>query len=192
MIELIKQPWHWSIAGILIGLTVPALLLMGNKKFGISSSLTHLCAMCLPLKIPFFQYDWKKEIWNLYFVTGILIGGFIAGNFLTNPNVIVVADSTKAILTSLGINDYSQIMPVQIFSIENIFTLKGLFFFVIEPKIASVKNLSLKIAAFISGQSSQTLTRIAHPAGFSVVTGFGFKAADFKTFVIKIRRGGLH
>ena len=37
-------------------------LLMGNKHFGISSSsLRHICAACLPAKIPFFQYDWKKN-----------------------------------------------------------------------------------------------------------------------------------
>jgi len=30
--ELIKLPWHWSVAGVIIGLTVPALLLLGNKK----------------------------------------------------------------------------------------------------------------------------------------------------------------
>ena len=33
MLELIKQPWHWAVAGTLIGLIVPTLLLIGNKKF---------------------------------------------------------------------------------------------------------------------------------------------------------------
>ena len=68
MLELIKQPWHWAIAGILIGLTVPTLLLIGNKKFGISSSLRHICAMCIPANIPFFKYEWRKELWNIFFV----------------------------------------------------------------------------------------------------------------------------
>lgn len=131
MIELIKQPWHWAIAGVLIGLTVPTLLLIGNKKFGISSSLRHICAMCVPTKIPFFQYDWKKETWNLFFVVGVFLGGIIASQFLTNPNDVVVSESTKAMLADYGITDYSQLLPTQIFSVENIFTLKGLFFFVI-------------------------------------------------------------
>ena len=78
MLELIQHPWHWSIAGILIGLTVPTLLLLGNKHFGISANLRHICAACLPANISFFKYDWKKEIWNLFFAAGILIGGFIA------------------------------------------------------------------------------------------------------------------
>ena len=131
MIELIKQPWNWAIAGILIGLTVPTLLLIGNKKFGISSSLRHVCAMCIPANIPFFKYDWKKEIWNLFFVVGVLLGGIIATQFLSNPDTIVVAASTKKSLLALGIKDFTNLMPSDLFSVENIFTIKGLFFFVI-------------------------------------------------------------
>ncbi len=54
MLEIIKQPWHWALAGTLIGLFVPLLLLIGNKKFGVSSSLQHFCAMCIPIKISIF------------------------------------------------------------------------------------------------------------------------------------------
>ena len=84
MLELIKQPWHWAVAGTLIGLIVPLLLLMGNKKLGVSSSMRHLCAICMPNNISFFKYDWKKEIWNLFFVVGIFLGGFIAAQM---PNI---------------------------------------------------------------------------------------------------------
>ena len=80
--EFIIKPWPWFIAGPLIGLTVPILLILGNKSFGISSSLRHFCAACIPSKLPFFDYEWKKEVWNLFFVTGIFIGGIIAANFL--------------------------------------------------------------------------------------------------------------
>jgi hypothetical protein len=74
----------------LIGLTVPVLLIIGNKSFGISSSLRHVCAACLPAGIPFFKYDWKKEIWNLFFVSGILAGGVLAVTLLANPAPISV------------------------------------------------------------------------------------------------------
>ena len=130
MLELIKQPWHWAVAGILIGLTVPALLLIGNKKFGISSSLRHICAMCIPANIPFFKYEWKKELWNIFFVVGVLLGGILATTFLTDPNDIVVAESTKISLAKFGITDFSKLMPVQIFSFVNLFTLKGFVFFI--------------------------------------------------------------
>lgn len=130
-IEWISQPWPWYVAGPLIGLTVPVLLIIGNKSFGISSSLRHICAACIPANIPFFSYDWRKEIWNLMFVLGILIGGFLAGTFLSNPEVIVVAESTQQDLAALGITDFTSLLPDDIFTWSNLFTLKGLFFFVI-------------------------------------------------------------
>ena len=126
MLEIIRQPWHWSIAGILIGLTVPTLLLIGNKKFGVSSSLRHLCAMCVPANIPFFQYEWKKEIWNLFFVGGMLIGALIASKFLHNPSNIVVAESTKTVLYQYGITDFSKLMPTQCTSGHSIMGLSTL------------------------------------------------------------------
>jgi hypothetical protein len=85
MLEAIKQPWPWYVAGALIGLTVPYLLLVGNKTFGISSSLRHLCAACIPGDVKFFKYDWKKEVWNLFFVGGITVGAFIAGHAPQQP-----------------------------------------------------------------------------------------------------------
>lgn len=131
MLELIKQPWHWAVAGTLIGLIIPLLLLVGNKKLGVSSSMRHLCAICIPKNISFFKYDWKKEIWNIFFVIGIFLGGFIANQFLSNPNEIELAQNTKVTLAEFGITDYSELMPSQIFSLENIFTLRGFFFFVV-------------------------------------------------------------
>ncbi len=131
MIDLLKQPWHWAIAGTLIGLTVPVLLIVGNKKFGISASLRQVCAMCFPANIPLFKYDWKKENWSLVFVIGTVIGGFLAAQFLTNPNPVELAESTKTSLEKFGITDFTQLMPSQIFSFENLFTLKGFFFFVV-------------------------------------------------------------
>lgn len=131
MLEFLQQPWHWSVAGVLIGLTVPTLLLLGNKKFGISSSLRHVCAACLPANISFFKYDWKKESWNLFFVVGVFLGGFLAYLFLQNPQDMQVAESTKVVLASYGITNYSQLMPREIFAFENLFTIKGLIFFVL-------------------------------------------------------------
>ncbi|GAB2531314.1 YeeE/YedE family protein [Spirosoma aerophilum] len=127
--DLVRKPWPWYIAGPLIGLTVPTLLLIGNKTFGISSSLRHICAACLPANLPFFRYDWKKEIWNLLFVLGIFIGGFLASRFLANPDAFQVAPATVADLTALGITDFSGLMPADLFSVANLFTVKGFLFF---------------------------------------------------------------
>ena len=131
LLELIRQPWHWAVAGLFIGLTVPILLLIGNKSFGISSSLRHICAACIPAKVPFFQYDWKKESWNLFFVAGVLLGGFVPSNFLANPEAIQVSEATQADLAALGIQDFRNLMPADIFHSEHLFSFKGLVFFVI-------------------------------------------------------------
>jgi len=131
MIEIIRQPWTWYVSGVLIGLTVPALLLLGNKHFGISSSLRHICAACVPAKIPFFQYDWKREAWNLFFVAGIVAGAWLTLQFLSNPEPVTIAENTARDLTELGVVVDGQMMPASIFSFENLFTWKGLVFFVI-------------------------------------------------------------
>lgn len=125
MIEIIKEPWPWYIAGPLVGLTVPILLILGNKSFGISSSLRHICAACVPANINFFQYDWKKELWNLFFVFGILLGGLLATQFLINPGEIIVNPNLKAELSGYGITDYSNLVPDQLMNFANLLTLKG-------------------------------------------------------------------
>jgi uncharacterized protein len=131
MLDFIKQPWPWYVAGPLIGLTVPALLLIGNKSFGISSSLRHICAACVPAKIPFFQYDWKKEVWNLFFVAGIFLGGLIAANALANPEPVAVHPKLASELAGYGITDYSNLLPVDILNWQALLSLKGILLMVV-------------------------------------------------------------
>lgn len=131
MLEFIQQPWPWYVAGPLIGLTVPALLILGNKSFGISSTLRHICASCIPANIPFFQYDWKKEAWNLFFVFGIFSGGVIASMFLNNPDPILVSPDLKAELAGYGITNYSNLVPRDLFNWEALLTLRGFIVMVI-------------------------------------------------------------
>lgn len=131
MIELLRQPWPWYVAGPLIGLTVPALLILGNKSFGISSSLRHICAACLPWKVPFFQYNWKKEAWNLFFVLGIFFGGIIAANFLQNPQPMEVHPELVNELATYGITDYSNLVPQDLLTWESLFSIKGFLMMVV-------------------------------------------------------------
>jgi uncharacterized protein len=131
MLETLRQPWPWYVAGVLIGLTVPALLLLGNKHFGISSSLRHICAACLPANIPFFKYNWRKELWNLFFVLGVLLGGVVAVQFLDNPNPVVIAEKTIHDLQALNITVDGKLMPAAIFSFDNLFTIQGFIFFIV-------------------------------------------------------------
>src|SRR5690606_39327959 len=74
----------------------PYTTLFRSKTFGISSSLRHLCAACMPANITFFKYDWRKEVWNLFFVGGITLGAFIAAHYLSNPDPVQLAASTRS------------------------------------------------------------------------------------------------
>ena len=131
IIELIKQPWPWYIAGPLVGLTVPALLILGNKNFGISANLRHACAVCLPSNISFFKYDWKKEIWNMFFVLGILLGGVIAFNFLADTNPMIINPDLRAELATYGITNINGMLPEELFSWQNVLSFKGFFMMVL-------------------------------------------------------------
>lgn len=125
MLEIIKEPWPWFVAGPLIGLIVPFLLIIGNKTFGISSSLRHVCAAIIPSKIPFFQYNWKKEAWNLVFVFGVFLGGAVAVNLLSNNNAVVVNPKLMDELATYGITNYNNLIPVDILNWQSLFTIKG-------------------------------------------------------------------
>jgi uncharacterized membrane protein YedE/YeeE len=127
MLELISQPWPWYIAGPLIGLMVPLLLVIGGKVFGISSNLRHLCAASLPANIEFFKYDWKESgMWNLVFVVGVLLGGAIATFVLTRPDpVIGISEATRADLQNLGITDFTGFVPSEFLSWSGLLTLPG-------------------------------------------------------------------
>ena len=125
MIEFLQKPWPWYIAGPLIGLTVPLLLISGNKTFGISSSLRHICAACMPANIPFFKYNWRKEIWNLFFAAGIVLGACIAW-YVFRHQAGAIDDGLMKDLQQFGINKQDQFIPQEIFSWQQLFTPRGL------------------------------------------------------------------
>ncbi len=123
--DIIKAPWPWYVAGPLIGLMVPMLLILGNKTFGISSSLRHICAACFPSNISFFRYNWKKEIWNLLFVAGVMAGSFLAVSFLSNATPVIVNSRLVNQLHEYGINNYSSQTPVDLFNWHVLLSVKG-------------------------------------------------------------------
>ena len=111
--QFLLEPWPWYVAGPLIGLVVPLLLLLGGKPFGISANLRHLCAATVPAGLPFFNYNWKREGgWNLLFALGILLGGFVAGHWLVADGyTVAISDATRADLLALGLTDLSGFVP---------------------------------------------------------------------------------
>jgi uncharacterized protein len=131
LINGIRSPWPWYVAGPLIGLTVPALLVLGNKSFGISSSLRHVCAACFPAGVSFFDYDWRREQWNLFFVAGIFVGGVITTLFLSSGDPVVVNASLKTELALYGITKVDELVPSQLFNFYELLTLRGFLLIVV-------------------------------------------------------------
>jgi uncharacterized protein len=120
-----SNPWPWYVAGPVIGLFVPALLILGNKVFGVSSNLRHLCSAVLPGNIDYLRYDWKRaSLWNLLFLAGVLVGGFLAVHSGGSQSV-AISEPTRLALTKLGIHDFSGLAPRQVFSWSALPTLKG-------------------------------------------------------------------
>jgi uncharacterized membrane protein YedE/YeeE len=120
------------VAGPLLGLFAPLLLLLGNKLFGISSNLRHACAAVLPRDIAYFRYDWRREGgWNLVFALGILAGGFLAGWVFANPEPVAIAAQTRADLAALGIRDFGGLVPDDLFSWSALLSVRGLLIIVL-------------------------------------------------------------
>jgi len=129
--DFLYKPWPWYVAGPLIGLTVPLLLLMGNKPFGISSTMRQICAACFPANIEYLKFDWKKESWNLFFVGGVFIGGYLAGNLFGNPEPVAVNLKAAATMFSWGVTSFDGQMPESLFNFSSLFTLKGFILIVV-------------------------------------------------------------
>lgn len=122
----LAQRWPWYVAGPLIGLFVPALLLAGNQLFGVSSALRHTCAAIVPGRVAFFQYDWRRQGgWNLAFVIGIAIGGAVAGHLLRGDPMLHLSSAARASLTALGLRDFSGLVPRELFSWRALTTWRG-------------------------------------------------------------------
>lgn len=125
--NLITQPWPWYVAGPLIAFIMLSLLLVG-KRFGLSSNLRSMCAMMGAGKnCEFFDFDWKSQQWNLVFVIGLFIGGWISSTFLSSDDSIQLSSQTILELQSMGISNPGEgLVPEEVFSWDNLLTLRGL------------------------------------------------------------------
>lgn len=113
-----NEPWHWAISGVLIGLMVPALLLVGNKQFGISSSLRHLCAIVLPTKSDFFNYNLKPHLWSFYLIAGAIIGSLLS--WLAGPTTeLKLGQRTLDFLHDRGLTLPTSLYPSDLFNLHN-------------------------------------------------------------------------
>ncbi len=124
--EFIFQPWPWYVAGPLISLSMFLMFYFG-KRLGISTNLETTCAMLGAGKlVDHFKFDWKKNAWNLTFMVGLVIGGFIAMNYLTPDKTVAISAQTIADLNELGFQNAGKTyMPEELFNI-NLLSIKGI------------------------------------------------------------------
>ncbi len=119
--------WPWYIGGPTIAFIMIALIYLG-KSFGFSSNFRTLCsALGAGKTCSFFDFNWKSQKWNLLFLVGSIIGGYVAANFLANNQIPEIAAYTTEYLQNLGINSVgTAYSPEEIFealSLKNIMIL---------------------------------------------------------------------
>jgi uncharacterized protein len=125
MLELLRQPWPWYTSGAVIAL-VMALLLFFGKSFGFSSNLRTICSACGAGKsVPFFDFNWRSQVWNLLFLVGAVLGGWISAEYLSAGETIQISQATLSDLRALGFSSPEGIQPEEIFGMEALFSLKG-------------------------------------------------------------------
>jgi uncharacterized protein len=130
MIKLLSNDWPWYVSGPAIA-GILAILLFSGKTFGFSSNLTNICSMAGAGKyISYFNIDWKKQRWNIWFLVGSVIGGYIAAHFLQSPKPLDLSAATIADLKKLNIPFDGKLEPSSIFNWSYLFTLRGILIFI--------------------------------------------------------------
>lgn len=132
MLEVIQQPWPWHVSGLMIALIMFTLLFFG-KSFGFSANLRTMCSMAgAGKKYEFFNFDWQSQKWNLTFLLGSVIGGFIAVQFLSPEGYSVnISEATIQDLKAMGVDAPSGLQPDNIFGGEFMWSLGGMAFLLI-------------------------------------------------------------
>lgn len=125
MRELITQTWAWWFSGAMIA-SIMFFLLYFGQSFGFSSNLRTICAAAgLGKKTKFFDFNWKAQTWNIVFLIGSIIGGYIASQFLSSGQPVEISAATINDLSKMGIAAPESLQPNELFSLEAVFSLKG-------------------------------------------------------------------
>lgn len=125
MNDFITQTWTWWFSGLVISAIMFFLIYFG-QSFGFSSNLRTICAASgVGKKIKFFDFNWKSQMWNIMFLLGAVIGGFIAKQFLSSDLPVQISTSTIQDLSKLHIAAPTTLQPAELFSWDAVFSIKG-------------------------------------------------------------------
>lgn len=126
LINFLIQPWSWWFSGIVIAAIMFALLYFG-QSFGFSANLRTICTIAgAGKKVKFFDFNWKSQLWNIVFLLGAIIGGFIAQYFLSNNLPPQLSEATLQTLSSFEFAPPTGAQPQELFSLSALLSFKGL------------------------------------------------------------------
>lgn len=125
ILDFLTQPWPWWFAGMVIA-SVMFLLMFFGQSFGFSSNLRTLCSIAgAGKKVKFFDFNWKSQIWNIVFLLGAIIGGFVAKEFLSTGAPIEISQASIQSLSEYGFQAPQGAQPEEIFNWDAVLSLKG-------------------------------------------------------------------
>jgi uncharacterized membrane protein YedE/YeeE len=183
MKEFITQTWSWWFSGTLIA-SIMFFLLYFGQSFGFSSNLRTICSAAgLGKRTKFFDFNWKTQIWNLVFLVGAIIGGFIAHEFLSTDAPVQISSATIQDLSKLGIAAPASLQPAELFSLEAIFSVKG--FLVLAFGGLMVGFGSRYAGGCTSGHAISGLSDLQFPS-FVAVIGFFIGGLIMTFFILPI------
>lgn len=170
MIELLKQPWPWYVSGAAIAFIMTLLLYFG-KSFGVSSNLRTICTIAgAGRKVKFFDFDWRAQKWNLLFILGGVIGGFISATSLNNHQPIQLSSATVTDLGGIGIKFDGNLNPSQLFGLDAVLSIKGFLILLIGGVLVGFG--SRYAGGCTSGHAISGLTNMQIPSLVAVIGFF--------------------
>ncbi len=101
--NLLSQPWHWSVSGLAIAMTLFLMTWMG-KSLSVSSTFEHVCGIIgMDRWIESFKFDYKQDYWRIAFVLGIALGGALTIWLIPSEAPVQISPQTQAAISDWGI-----------------------------------------------------------------------------------------
>jgi uncharacterized membrane protein YedE/YeeE len=99
LLDLVRRPWPWWVAGPAIGLFVTAFSAATGNAVAVSGGYGAACARLVP-GLSFFRKGSFAESWRVPFLLGMPLGG-LAGAFLAGPvGVVATMGLFDSVITS--------------------------------------------------------------------------------------------